>query len=102
MAILVPILVIVGVLTGWLAPMLFKSKPPYGLGVDIAASVLCMVVLGVPEWLWILPAFGMGFESGWLRLAAAVGDPFVLALIVLWLLRKIHGPQVAEPETESP
>ncbi len=101
MAILVPILIVVGVLTGWLAPKLFKSKPPYGLGVDMAASVLCMVALGVPEWLWILPAFGMGFETGWLRLVASVGDPFFLALIVLWLLRKIHGPQVAEAGPEA-
>jgi uncharacterized membrane protein YeaQ/YmgE (transglycosylase-associated protein family) len=91
MAILIPILVIVGVLTGWLAPRIFKSRPPYGLGVDIVASVICMVGLGVPEWLWILPALGMGFESGWLRLVATIGDSFSLALIVLWLLRKIRG-----------
>ena len=94
MLILIPILIIVGVLAGWLGPMLFKSRPPYGLGVDITASIICMVALGVPEWLWILPAFGLSSESGWLRLAVSIGDPFFVALIVLWLIRKIHGPPV--------
>ena len=45
--------IIGGALIGWGVPRLFKSEPPYGLGMDILASVLAAIILGVPEWLWI-------------------------------------------------
>lgn len=79
------VLAIIGVLTGWLGPMAVKSRRPYGMGGDIVAGVLSMLVLGLIEWLWIMPAFNF---PGWLDLAASIGDPFVLTLIVLWLMRK--------------
>lgn len=80
------VLAIIGVLTGWLAPMVVNSRRPYGMGGDIAAGLVVMVVLGLIEWVWIIPLFNF---PGWLNLAATIGDPFVLALIVLWLMRKI-------------
>jgi hypothetical protein len=79
---------IIAVLTGWLVPLAFKSRRPYGLAGDIVACVLSMVLLGVLEWLWILPALRI---TGWLKLAAAIGDPWGLALIVLWLMRRLRG-----------
>ncbi len=79
---------IIAVLTGWLVPLAFKSKPPYGLVWDIVACVLSMELLGVLGWLWLLPAFGI---TGWLKLAAAIGDPWGLALIVLWLMRRLRS-----------
>jgi len=86
------VLAIIGVLTGWLAPMVAKSRRPYGMGGDIAACLIIMVVVGVIEWQWIMPLFNF---PGWLDLSAAIGDPFVLSLIVLWLMRKIK-PAVPE------
>lgn len=80
--------IIGGALIGWGVPKLFKSEPPYGLGVDILVSVLAAIILGVPEWLWILPA--MGFK-GVIALVAAIGDPLGLSLIMLWILRRIKG-----------
>ncbi|HIQ04636.1 MAG TPA: hypothetical protein EYH31_02965 [Anaerolineae bacterium] len=77
--------VVGGALIGWGVPKLFKSEPPYGLSVDILASVLAALVLGIPEWLWIMDALGF---HGWLKLAGALGDPLGLSLIVLWILRK--------------
>jgi len=80
--------IIGGALIGWGVPRALKSEPPYGVGVDILASVLAAIALGVPEWLWILPALGF---SGAIKLIAAVGDPLGLSLIVLWLLRRVKG-----------
>ena len=77
-----------GALIGWGVPKLFKSEPPYGLGADVLASILAAVLLGVVEWAWILPALGF---TGPLKLAAALGDPLGLSLIVLWLLRRAKG-----------
>jgi hypothetical protein len=77
---------IIAVLTGWLVPLAFKSKPPYGLVWDIVACVLSMVLLGIVEWQLILPALSI---RGWLAIVAAIGDPWGLALIVLWLMRRL-------------
>ncbi|MFQ5595095.1 MAG: hypothetical protein ACE5HA_13195 [Anaerolineae bacterium] len=91
-AVLAIILAIIGVLTGWLAPMVVSSRRPYGMGGDIIACVLTMLAVGLPEWLWIMPALNFG---GWIKWAGTIGDPFVLALIVLWLMRKIKPAEPA-------
>jgi hypothetical protein len=78
-----------GVLIGWLVPPLFKSEPPYGLAVDILASVLIALVWGVPWHLWGLKAIGLGDMPKWLLLLGVLADSWGFALIVLWLLRKI-------------
>jgi uncharacterized membrane protein YeaQ/YmgE (transglycosylase-associated protein family) len=91
-AILAIVLAIIGVLVGWLAPAVVNSRRPYGMGGDIIACLIIMVVVGVIEWQWIMPLFNF---PGWVNLSAAIGDPFVLSLIVLWLMRKIK-PAVPE------
>jgi hypothetical protein len=85
------VLAIIGVLVGWLGPAVVKASRPIGVSGDIIVSVLIMVILGVIEWLYVLPAFGRGFGSGWLRWLATIGDPLFLALIALWLVRKIKS-----------
>jgi uncharacterized membrane protein YeaQ/YmgE (transglycosylase-associated protein family) len=77
---------IIAVLTGWLVPLAFKSQRPYGLAGDIVACVVSMLVLGALEWQWILPALRI---TGILKLVAAIGDPWGLALVVLWLMRRL-------------
>jgi hypothetical protein len=79
---------LLGLLSGWLLPILFKSRRPFGLGGDLAVSTVVAAVLAYVEWVWILPA--IGFEPGWLSIAAAIGDPVGLAWLCLWLMRKIR------------
>jgi hypothetical protein len=79
------ILLVVGLLSGWGIPLAVKSPRPYGLLGDVLASTLTMLVLGLAEWILILPALGI---SGWLAIVAAIGDPWGLALILLWLMRR--------------
>jgi hypothetical protein len=80
---------ILGVLGGWLVPILFKSERPYGLLGDILVCTIVTVVISFLSWSYIMPA--LGFESGWLKVLGATGDPLAFGLISLWLLRKIKG-----------
>lgn len=78
---------ILGLVLGWLVPILFKSEPPYGLLGDILVCALLSAVLAYVEWVWLLPAIGFG--TGWISVLIAVGDPLGFGLLCLWLMRKI-------------
>ena len=80
---------ILGILGGWLVPIIFKSDRPYGLVGDILVCTVVTVVLAFLSWNYIMPA--LGFESGWLKVLGSTGDPFFVGLICLWLMRKIKG-----------
>jgi len=80
---------ILGILGGWLVPILFKSARPYGLLGDILVCALLAVVLSFLSWGYIMPA--LGFESGWLKVLGSTADPVFLGLIGLWVIRKIKG-----------
>ncbi len=81
---------ILSALSGWLVPILFKSRRPFGLWGDILVCTVVAIVLAYVEWIWILPA--IGFERrGWLPVMAAIGDPWGLGLICLWLMRKLKS-----------
>lgn len=96
---------IVGVLTGWLAPLVVNSRRPYGLTGDIVAGVVTMLVIGIPEYLWIMPWFNEQVVEmpGWLTWAAVIGDPWVGALIVLWIMRRVNPvvPEEREPAASA-
>ena len=80
---------ILGILGGWLVPILFKSERPYGLVGDILVCTIVTVVLAFLSWNYIMPA--LGFESGWIKVLGSTGDPLALGLISLWVMRKIKG-----------
>ena len=89
MAIILLASLVLGVLGGWLVPIIFKSKRPYGLVGDILACTVVTVVVSFLSWTYIMPA--LGFEDGWLKVLGSTGDPFFFGLICLWLMRKIKG-----------
>ena len=79
---------IIGGLVGTFAGKVTKSEPPFGLTVDILASVATEVVIGVAAW-FICPLLGI---YGILRLLiSTIGDPLLAALIVLWILRRVKA-----------
>jgi hypothetical protein len=80
---------VLAILSGWLVPVIFKSRRPLGLGGDILVCLVPTVVLAFLEWVYVLPA--LGFKPGWISILAAIGDPLVLGWICLWLLRKIKS-----------
>ena len=78
---------ILGAMLGWLVPILFKSKRPYGLAGDVLVCAVLSAALAFVEWTWLLPA--LGFGTGWLTVILAISDPLGFGLICLWLIRKI-------------
>jgi hypothetical protein len=85
--IIVFVAAVLAAISGWLVPVLFKSKRPFGLAGDILVCTVLTAVLAYLEWTVILPA--IGFETGWLSILFAVGDSLALGWISLWLLRKV-------------
>lgn len=84
--VLVVVLVVIGLLVGWLGPKAFKSRRPYGLAADLAVGAIITPLFGLAEWYWIGPAFG--FHGGWLLLSGVLTEPAILSGIVLWLMRR--------------
>jgi hypothetical protein len=80
---------VLGILGGWLVPLIFKSERPFGLTGDILVCAIVTVVLSFLSWNYIMPA--LGFESGWLKVLGSTGDPLFVGLIGLWVLRKIKA-----------
>ncbi len=89
MLIILLVTLVLGVLGGWLVPMLFKSKRPYGLVGDILVCTVVTVVVSFLTWNYLMPA--LGFEDGWIKVLGSTLDPFALGLISLWVMRKIKS-----------
>jgi uncharacterized membrane protein YeaQ/YmgE (transglycosylase-associated protein family) len=89
MAIILLVSLVLGVLAGWLVPIIFKSQRPYGLVGDILVCTIVTVVFSFLSWNYIMPA--LGFEEGWLKVLGSTGDPLFLGLVSLWVMRKIKG-----------
>ena len=83
------VVAVLGIILGWLVPILFKSERPFGLAGDILVCTLVSVVLAIVEVVWLLPA--LGFRPGWITTMLAIGDPLGFGLLCLWLIRKIKG-----------
>jgi uncharacterized membrane protein YeaQ/YmgE (transglycosylase-associated protein family) len=77
---------LLGLLVGALAGIVSQGAPPFGLGTDIAVSVLTMAGVGLLDYA-VLPLMGY---KGRLRFIAAVVEPLIGAILVLWLLRIIR------------
>ena len=89
MAIILLVSLVLGVLGGWLVPILFKSKRPYGVAGDILVCTVITVGLSFLSWNYLMPA--LGFEDGWIKILGSTGDPFAAGLISLWVMRKIKS-----------
>ena len=81
--ILVVAMVLVGLLIGWIAGLIWKDNRPYGMKGDYIASVITAVAIGLMDW-FVIPA--MGFSTSLRNLGVAI-EPALGALVVLWLIR---------------
>ena len=79
---------LLGLISGLVLPPIFRSRRPFGLVGDVLVATILAAVLAYIEWAWILPA--LGFETGWLSVLAAIGDPVGLAWLALWLMRRLR------------
>jgi len=81
--ILVVAMIVVGLIIGWVAGLIWKDNRPIGVRGDYIVAVVSAVVTGLLDW-YVVPA--MGFSIGLRNVATAV-EPAGMALIVLWLIR---------------
>ncbi|MEE9513744.1 MAG: hypothetical protein V3V46_06675 [Anaerolineales bacterium] len=82
--ILVAAMVVVGLVIGALAGLIWKDNRPIGVRGDYIAAVIAAVVTGLLDW-YVIPA--MGF-SDTLKYIGIAGEPPMVALAVLWVIRK--------------
>jgi uncharacterized membrane protein YeaQ/YmgE (transglycosylase-associated protein family) len=88
MLVLVAIWVVGGLLVGILAGSIWKGVRPWGEIGDYGLSVVVAILVGLADW-YLLPVFKL---SRPMIFAAAVTEPFLAALLALWILRKVKKP----------
>ena len=77
-------LIVVGLIIGALAGVIWKDNRPIGVAGDYIAAVVSAVVIGLIDW-YVIPA--MGF-SDTLKILGILTEPALGALLVLWIIRK--------------
>lgn len=81
--IVVGAMVLVGLLVGFIAGLIWKDNHPIGVSGDYAVSVISTVVIGMIDW-YIIPAMGFSDMMKWLGI---IFEPALGALLILWLIR---------------
>jgi uncharacterized membrane protein YeaQ/YmgE (transglycosylase-associated protein family) len=81
---LVIAMVIVGLIIGWIAGLLWKDNRPIGVSGDYLAAIVAAVVIGLIDW-YVIPAMGFSDTLKYISIAL---EPALGALIVLWIIRQ--------------
>ena len=76
-------MVVVGLIMGAVAGLIWKDNRPYGASGDYIIAVITTVIVGLIDW-YVIPA--MGF-SDTIRNLGLLFEPALGALLVLWLVR---------------
>ena len=77
-------MVLVGLLIGFIAGLIWKDNRPIGVGGDYAVAILSAVIIGLVDW-YIIPAMGFSETMKWLGI---LFEPALGALLILWIIRK--------------
>ncbi len=77
-------MVVVGLIIGAVAGLIWKDNRPYGAAGDYLIAIATTVIVGLIDW-YVIPA--MGF-SEMMRNIGLIIEPALGALLVLWLVRK--------------
>ncbi len=81
--ILIIAMIVVGLIAGWLAGLIWKNKRPIGVRGDYIAAIVTAIAVGLMDW-YVIPA--MGFSNTMRNLGVAM-EPVLGALLVLWIIR---------------
>ena len=76
-------MIVVGLLMGFVAGLIWKDNRPMGVGGDYAVAIISTVVMGLIDW-YLIPAMGFSEMMKWLGI---LFEPALGALLVLWLIR---------------
>ena len=77
-------MVIVGLIMGFVAGLIWKDNRPIGVSGDYIASVITTVLVGLLDW-YLIPALGF---SDTIKIIGIIFEPALSALLVLWIIRK--------------
>jgi len=77
-------MVIVGLIIGWVAGLIWKDNRPIGVNGDYLAAIVAAVVIGLIDW-YVIPAMGFSDTLKYISIAL---EPALGALIVLWIIRQ--------------
>ncbi len=80
---LVLAMLIVGVIIGFVAGLIWKDNRPIGVGGDYGVAIVSAVAIGLIDY-YVIPAMGFSDTLKWLGVAI---EPAVGALLILWLIR---------------
>ncbi len=81
--VLLIILIIVGLIVGYLAGLIWKDNRPIGIKGDYIVAVLSTVAIGLLDY-YVIPAMGFSETLRWL---GVVSEPWIGALLILWVIR---------------
>jgi uncharacterized membrane protein YeaQ/YmgE (transglycosylase-associated protein family) len=76
-------MVVVGVIIGTIAGLIWKDNRPYGASGDYLIAIAAAVIIGLIDW-YVIPA--MGFSET-MRNIGLMLEPALGALLILWLVR---------------
>jgi len=82
--ILIVAMIIVGLIMGFIAGLIWKDNRPIGVKGDYIAAVITTVIVGLLDW-YVIPAMGFSDTVKWLGI---IFEPPLSALLVLWIIRK--------------
>lgn len=77
-------MVLVGLLVGAVASLIWKENQPLGAAGDYAVAVISTIIIGLMDW-YIIPLMGFSDTIKWIGVAT---EPAMGALFVLWVVRK--------------
>ena len=77
-------MIVVGLIIGALAGVIWKDNRPIGVSGDYIVAVISTIVIGLIDW-YVIPA--MGF-SDTIKIIGILIEPALGALLVLWIIRK--------------
>lgn len=81
--IIVGAMLVVGLIIGWVAGLIWKDNRPIGVKGDYIVAIVSAIAVGLLDW-YVIPA--MGFSETLRNIGIAL-EPPLSALAVLWLIR---------------
>ncbi len=83
--VMIVVWIVIGLVIGLLAGSIWKGVRPLGEAADYLISIAATVITGLLDW-YVVPLVS---EEVVLKLVAALIEPPLVALFVLWLVRRL-------------
>jgi uncharacterized membrane protein YeaQ/YmgE (transglycosylase-associated protein family) len=83
--VMIVIWIVIGLVMALLAGSIWKGERPLGEAGDYLISIAASVITGFLDW-YILPLLNI---EGAVKFIAAILEPALVALFILWLVRKL-------------